>query len=162
MLHRFLLALALLAAAPTFATSFEGRVTRVKDGDSLLVFRPDVKRTSEVRLAGIDAPELAQPWGIQSRSALRLLANGKQVRVEVTDRDRYNRLVARVWLGKNYVNATMTEQGHAWAFDRYMKDSRIRAGQNAAIKARRGLWKLPPKDRVPPATWRQNHPRSAE
>ena len=150
MFRRLLFTFVLLAAIPLQASSFEGRatraafegrvtraafegrVTRVKDGDSLLVFRPDVKRTSEIRLAGIDAPEYSQPWGIQSRSALRLLVNGKQVRVEVTDRDRYNRVVARVWVGKTYVNAWMTEQGHAWAFDRYMKDSHIRAGQDAA------------------------------
>ncbi len=156
---RHLVFFLLLAIAPAAAAqNFEARVSRVKDGDSLLLFRADVKRTSEIRLAGIDAPELSQPWGIQSRSALRLLVNGKTVRVEVTDRDQYNRLVARIWLGNIYVNARMAEAGHAWAFDRYMKDSRIRAGQNAAMKAKRGLWSLPPQDRLPPATWRSRMP----
>lgn len=162
MLRSLLVTLALIVAGPVHAAGFEARVTRVKDGDSLLVFRPDLKRSSEIRLAGIDAPELAQPWGIQSRSALRMLANGRQVRVEVTNRDRYNRLVARVWLGDTYVNAWMAEQGHAWAFDRYMKDRRIRAGHNAARKAKRGLWSLPENEQLPPATWRATHARGFE
>lgn len=151
---------AILVSMPAAAAEISGRVTRVKDGDSLMLYRPDVKRTSEVRLAGVDAPELAQPWGVQSRSALRRLTLGESVRVEVTDRDRYGRLVARVWRGRTYVNAEMARLGHAWAFDRYLPDRAIRAGQTEARAARRGLWSLPPQDRLPPATWRERHPRS--
>jgi endonuclease YncB( thermonuclease family) len=150
----------LLPSAAAAASRFEGRVVRVKDGDSLLVERTDVKRVSEVRLAGIDAPELAQPWGIQSRTGLRRIVQGKPVTVEITDRDRYGRLVARVWQGRAYVNAAMTLSGNAWAFDRYLPDRAIRDGQAQAQAQRRGLWALPPEQRLPPATWRARHPRS--
>lgn len=150
----------LLAAHPALATAFDAQVVRVKDGDSVLVYRPDVKRQSEIRLAGIDAPELAQPWGIQSRSALRLLLGKKPVRVEVTDRDRYGRLVGKMWVGRTYVNAYMAETGNAWAFRRYYNDKAIREGQKAAKAAGRGLWSLPPDQRIPPADWREQHPRT--
>ena len=159
MLRPLLFTLLLALAAPLSAFSFEGRVTRVKDGDSLMIYRPDVRRESEVRLAGIDAPELAQPWGVQSRTALRRLVAGQTVRVEVTDRDRYNRLVGKMHLGRIYVNARMTHDGQAWAFARYLPDPQIRAGHDAARKAGRGLWSLPPDQRIPPATWRARHPR---
>lgn len=159
---RLLLLLLLFAGAAAEATRFEGRVVRVKDGDSLLVWRADVKRTSEVRLAGIDAPELAQPWGIQSRSALRQMVMDKPVTVTVVDRDRYNRLVGQLWQGRTYVNAELARGGHAWAFGRYLPDRRIRAAHEQARAARRGLWSLPPEDRLPPATWRDLHPRGAE
>lgn len=159
-LVRVLLVLQLLAGPAAAATRFERRVLRVKDGDSLMLERADVKRTSEIRLAGIDAPELSQPWGLQSRSALRRLVQGQQVLVEVTDRDRYGRLVARLWRGRTYVNAAMTHEGHAWAFDRYLPDRDIRAGQTAARKAGRGLWQLPPEKRLPPATWRDRYPQA--
>jgi endonuclease YncB( thermonuclease family) len=76
------------------------------------------------------------------------------------DRDRYNRLVGRVYLNRTYVNAWMTETGNAWAFSRYMPDKAIRAGQDRARAAPRGLWTLPPERRVPPATWRDQHPRA--
>lgn len=161
-LLRILLLVALLGASPAFATTFTARVVRVKDGDSIVVERHDVKRISEVRLAGIDAPELAQPWGIQARSGLRRIVLGKDVTVEVTDRDRYGRLVGKVWLGKAYVNAAMTLSGNAWAFDRYMPDKAIRAGQEEARRRKRGLWGLPAEQQVPPASWRALHPRSGD
>ena len=159
MLRILLLAVVALVADPAMAKLISGEVVRVKDGDSLMLYRPDVKRTSELRLAGIDAPELAQPWGLQARSALRRKVEGRAVRVELTDRDRYGRLVGRIWVGPTYVNAYMTQFGHAWAFDRYLKDSRIRAGQDLARREKRGLWALPPQDRLPPPTWRERNPR---
>ncbi len=161
-LRHLLLLAALFGAEPALATTFTGRVVRVKDGDSLVVERYDVKRTSEIRLAGIDAPELDQPWGIQSRSGLRRIVLGKDVQVEVTDRDRYGRLVGKLWQGRAYVNAKMTLSGHAWAFDRYLPDKEIRAGQEEAKRAGRGLWSLPEPDRIPPPSWRAQHPRSGD
>ncbi|MGL6043791.1 MAG: thermonuclease family protein [Sandaracinobacteroides sp.] len=158
MLRPLLAIFLLLFPVAAAATVFEGRVVRVKDGDSLLVERADVKRTSEIRLAGIDAPELAQPWGIQARSGLGRIVQGRTVTVEVTDRDRYGRLVGKVWQGRAYVNAAMTLSGNAWAFDRYLRDRDIRAGQDAARKAGRGLWSLPPGQRLPPPTWRERYP----
>lgn len=148
----------LLLLHPVLAATFSGEVVRVKDGDSIIVYRADMQRRSEIRLAGIDAPELAQPWGIQSRSALRRLIDGKVVEVEVTDRDRYGRLVGKVWRGRVYVNAAMTAGGHAWAYRRYLNDPAIRAGQQQARAARRGLWSLPPEQQLPPPDWRATHP----
>ncbi len=158
-LARLLLPLALLLTTPAAAvTRFEAQVLRVKDGDSLVVERKDVKRRAEIRMAGIDAPELAQPWGATARTAMRRLVMGKTVVIEVTDKDRYGRLVGRVWQGRTYVNAAMTRSGNAWAFDRYLADEEIRAGQEEAQRAKRGLWSLPPEQRLPPATWRIRHP----
>jgi endonuclease YncB( thermonuclease family) len=157
-----LLLLFLLLAAPAVARPFDARVLRVKDGDSVVVERVPQRRVMEIRLAGIDAPEMGQPWGIQSRDALRRMIGGKTVRVEVTDRDRYGRHVGRMWVGRTYVNAEMTRLGHAWAFARYLPDAEIRAGHEAARAAGRGLWSLPPADRLPPPTWRQRNPRAPQ
>lgn len=159
MLRVLLLALWLGIAGPALAARFEAVVVRVKDGDSLVVERVREKRQSELRLFGIDAPELDQPWGIQSRTALRRLVGGKTITVETMDRDRYGRLVARVWVGRTYVNAAMAWNGDAWAFTRYGPDPAITDGHKSARAAGRGLWSLPPSERVPPATWRQRNPR---
>lgn len=157
--RNLLLLIMVFLASPVLAFSFEGQVVKVKDGDSLVVLRDTVKRTSEVRLAGIDAPEYNQPWGRPSRAGLKRLVEGQTVRVEVVDKDRYGRLVGKVYVGKAYVNAAMTQSGNAWAFSRYLPDREIRAGHDAARAAGRGLWSLPPDQRIPPATWRDQHPR---
>jgi endonuclease YncB( thermonuclease family) len=150
----------LLLHGPVLAAArFEARVLRVKDGDSVVVEQLLARRRSEIRLAGIDAPEYSQPWGLQARAALSRMLGRGDVTVEVVDRDRYNRLVARVWVGRRYVNAEMVRSGNAWAFDRYVPDREIRAAEAAARTARAGLWALPPEDRLPPATWRALHPR---
>jgi endonuclease YncB( thermonuclease family) len=157
---RLLALLALVALAlPVAARPFEARVIRVKDGDSLVVERVEARRRSEVRMAGIDAPEWSQPYGQEAATALRRMVAGRTVTIEVVDRDRYNRLVARVWLGRLYVNAALVRDGHAWAFDHYLADPAIAAAQAEARRAHRGLWALPAPDRVPPATWRASHPR---
>ncbi|MCS6986398.1 MAG: thermonuclease family protein [Sphingomonadaceae bacterium] len=154
-----LLALALIAAAPAPAARFAATVLRVKDGDSLVVERVRERRVSEIRLWAIDAPELDQPWGIEARTGLRRLVGGRRVEVEAVDRDRWGRVVARMWQGRTYVNAAMTWHGDAWALRHRGADPAILAGERAARTARRGLWSLPPDRRIPPATWRQRHPR---
>jgi hypothetical protein len=74
---------------PAMAETLTGRVVGVQDGDTLtlLVGRQPVK----VRLAGIDAPELAQPYGQKAKQALSDRAYGKEARVESAGPDRYGR-----------------------------------------------------------------------
>jgi endonuclease YncB( thermonuclease family) len=144
---------------PAAAQRFEALVVKVRDGDSLVVRRNPVGRTSEVRMAGIDAPEYNQPYGRKAKAALEAMVLDRRVAMQVTDRDRYGRLVARVWVGDTYVNAAMAQGGHAWAFSRYLADRQILESARRAGLARRGLWALPPQKRVPPPVWRQQHPR---
>jgi endonuclease YncB( thermonuclease family) len=62
----FALVVEAVAAPPTTAT---GKVVSVHDGDTLTL-RTDDGRTLKVRLQGIDAPELGQPFGKRSRDEL--------------------------------------------------------------------------------------------
>jgi endonuclease YncB( thermonuclease family) len=156
---RLLGLLLLLLAGPAWSAPFEARVVRVKDGDSLVVERVNTQRVSELRLSGIDAPELGQPWGPSARAALRRLVDGRVVTVEVVDRDRYGRLVSNVWVGRASVSAAMAASGNAWAVRRYGADRQTLKGHEAARAAGRGLWSLPPEQRIPPATWRERNPR---
>ena len=51
-------------------------------------------RRHKVRLAYIDAPEIGQAHGIESRDRLRRILSDETVDVQVTDTDRYGREVA--------------------------------------------------------------------
>lgn len=155
----WLILLWLLAGPAVAAAGFEGVVVRVKDGDSILVERLREKRVDEVRLHGLDAPELAQPWGIQSRTALRRLVQGRAVRVETVGRDRYGRWLGRVTAGRTDVNLALVADGHAWAVRGYGASPAMLAAHRAAKGEGRGLWALPPDQRLPPATWRDRFPR---
>ena len=75
------------------AESLTGPVVGVHDGDTLTlrVERQPVK----ARRAGIDALELAQPYGQKAKQALSALAFGKEARVESAGPDKYGRTLER-------------------------------------------------------------------
>ncbi len=64
-----------------FADSLTGKVVKITDGDSLYVLDANYKE-HKIRLAGIDAPERKQAYGLASRKHLLSIVAGKQVTVE--------------------------------------------------------------------------------
>jgi len=131
-------------------------VARAIDGDSLIV------SGREIRLHGIDAPELAQSckrkdgaaWrcGREAKRVLARLVAGKQLRCEGLDEDRYGRLVARCLAGKTDINRAMVMRGLAVA---YADHSLAYVADEADAKAaRRGIWQGTFKR---PGDWRQIH-----
>jgi endonuclease YncB( thermonuclease family) len=75
-----------------------------------------------IRLHAIDAPESDQPHGRNARQVLSSLVFGKAVEVEPYEQDRYDRLVARLWLAHLDVNAEMVSRGMARTYRRYADD----------------------------------------
>ena len=73
-----------------------GRVVGVSDGDTITILN-DRKQQIKVRLAEIDTPESAQPYGSRAKQELSRLVYGKTVSVKVQDTDRYGRKVGRVY-----------------------------------------------------------------
>ena len=66
--------MAILAVAyPIFAIS--GKVVSIHDGDTITILQD--KQQIKVRLFGIDAPELKQPYGKKSKQFLANLIAGK-------------------------------------------------------------------------------------
>jgi endonuclease YncB( thermonuclease family) len=129
------------------------KVVSVHDGDTLtvLVERKQVK----VRLTGIDAPELRQPFGTRSRQSLAELCFGKIASLDVRGRDRYQRAVAQVTCDGKDANAEQVRRGYAWTYTRFAPpDSPLHGMQQEARAAQRGLWA----DRAPrpPWEWRRN------
>ena len=81
----------------THAGTLSGRVVGVADGDTVTVL--DTSRQQyKIRFSGIDAPERAQPFGKRSKENLSRLVFGKDVRVEWDKKDRYGRIVGKVWV----------------------------------------------------------------
>jgi endonuclease YncB( thermonuclease family) len=64
----------------------------VIDGDTIVVSK------IKVRLAGIDAPELDQPWGQKSKWEMVRICKGQVLRVELTGETSYDRLVGTCYL----------------------------------------------------------------
>lgn len=140
------------ATAKDVQQTVTGRVVGVHDGDSITVLAAGNVQL-KVRLEGIDAPELKQPFSQQSKEALSGLVFGKAVVLHVTGKDRYKRTLAVVVVDGVNVNLEMVKRGLAWRYDKYSKDTALLAAQEAARKERRGLWRDP--EPVPPWEWRK-------
>ena len=110
---------AMAQPAPLEPVRHSARVAYVIDGDTLALDGVEPR----IRLWGVDAPERDQRGAQAATDALRAVA-GQGVRVSYIeiDRDRYRRIVARVFLPDGQeINRTMIEGGTASEFCRYSK-----------------------------------------
>lgn len=156
-----LAALALLAGAAALLALFgerrfdaEGREIVVIDGDSIRL------GGEELRLAGIDAPELHQsceregrPWrcGQAAKAALERDTRRPGLRCVSSSRDKYGRWLAVCSAGGAEINGAMVRSGMAVSYGRYERE------EAEARDARRGLWAG---HFERPELWRREHPRA--
>jgi endonuclease YncB( thermonuclease family) len=105
---------------PTAAVLF-CLVVAIADGDTLTARcgEPGAYEQVKVRIAGIDAPEKAQPFGQRSKEALSDLCFREAATINPTTRDRYGRTVAEVQCKGQDVGETQVSAGMAWVFDKY-------------------------------------------
>lgn len=164
--HRRLLAalVAVTLAGTTggaVARTFLARASWIGDGDSLWVREVDGRRT-ELRLHGIDAPEICQDGGVRARDALRAAVHGALLRVTTVAVDRYGRTLATMQVEgagdaavrlaapdsladaepARSVNARLVAGGHAWNLTggAWRDDpGRYAAEQQQAADAHRGV-----------------------
>ena len=61
----------------TLADTLTGKVVKITDGDTLYVLDANYKE-HKIRLAGIDAPERKQAYGLASRKHLASIVAGKR------------------------------------------------------------------------------------
>jgi micrococcal nuclease len=122
----------LLAAAGSHANgTIEGKVVRVTDGDSLWLEPAPPGPPVELRLEGIDAPEICQAWGAEAKQALAELVLNRSVSVKTAGRDTHGRTLGTLTLDGRNINKTLVQEGHAWStrwkYDRgpYVADERM-------------------------------------
>jgi micrococcal nuclease len=187
-----LLALCCCVVLSTQAETYTARVIVVMDGDTVMVLREGGSEAAghppaylsrvlrggqkiKIRLAKIDAPENAQPFGKQSRDSLLEIVGKKQVQIDSRAVDQYGRIVGLITVGGLDVNQEQVRRGMAWAaegwrqsrrvptgvplageYSHYHSDETYRALQSEARQAKRGLWAQ--YNPQAPWQWRKLHP----
>ena len=119
------------------------RVTRVIDGDTIAI-----EGGYRVRYIGIDTPEIhpeLEPFGIEALEVNRKLVEGKKVRLErdVSETDKYGRLLRYVYVDNVLVNAELVRNGlaEAKAYPPDIKYQDYLEGLEAeARQTGRGMW----------------------
>jgi endonuclease YncB( thermonuclease family) len=148
-------------------SSYEGKVIKVADGDTITI-RTSKNEKIKVRLTGIDAPESNQPFGKASKEKLASFIANMPVRIEAYKNDRNGRVLAKVWVqpsdcascGKTLnVNHAQILAGMAWWYRRYAKElsdedrGRYESAEDESRKRKRGLWSA--RSPVAPWDWRR-------
>lgn len=147
----------LLVALPATAETLSGYVVSIADGDTITLLG-EGNQQHKIRLAGIDAPEKAQPFGQKSKSNLSAMLFNRDVVAECGKTDRYRRKICKVLVGGTDANLQQIKTGMAWWYRTYAKEQAPQDREDYEIaefdaKVRRaGLWA--DKNPVPPWEWR--------
>ncbi len=123
------------------------RVKKVVDGDTIIL-----ENGEAVRYIGIDTPEVRarskggpECYALEAKEANKKLVSGKKVRLEkdVSERDRYGRLLRYVYVGDVFVNEYLVKEGYAKAVS-YPPDVKyqdlFRKAERYAREHNKGLW----------------------
>jgi micrococcal nuclease len=115
----------------------------IHDGDTLRIRQGE--KVTKVRFCGIDAPELAQPLGVESRDYLKRLVGDGAVRVVMVEKDKYDRTVAELFLADGRsVNVEMVRAGMAYHYAKYSGNCSVRSAivqaESQAQANHLGVW----------------------
>lgn len=151
----------MLCASAMLAQALEGTVTRVTDGDTVWVRPAAGGKPVKVRVQGIDAPEICQPWGREAKQALEALVLGRGVHLDRDDlRDGHGRRLGRLWRDGEDVGARLVREGHAWSHRWRRDEGPYFIEEVDARAAKRGLFADP--RAIPPREFRRRHACDAE
>jgi endonuclease YncB( thermonuclease family) len=141
------LLLVVVQAAPAAMAGPDSRATVLSIGDRDTIRVQQGAKRITIRLACIDAPEMAQaPNGANARSYLQSrLRVGSSVTIKTKTVDRFGRTVAEV-IGEVNLNLALVEDGMAFAYRRYLGQCDAREYLDAEFRASRsryGVWRVP-------------------
>jgi micrococcal nuclease len=137
----------------TVNRGFDAKVSRVIDGDTLEIRYGDNKKET-IRLLLVDTPETVHPnmpvqsFGPEASQYAKDMLTDKKVQIEldVSDRDKYGRLLAYVWIGDRMFNELLLEQGLARVAYIYPPNvkyvDQFRDVQKKAQQAGLGIWSI--------------------
>jgi endonuclease YncB( thermonuclease family) len=126
----------------TILTASEKKI-QVIDGDTIHIGK------LKYRFFGIDAPEIKQvcekdnikiQCGVIAKSVLQNKIADKIPECVVKDKDRYQRLVAECFVGKESLSRFMVREGYAVAYSQYSKD--FIDDEKYAKENKLGIWSM--------------------
>jgi endonuclease YncB( thermonuclease family) len=113
-------------------------VLRVIDGDTI-----ETGSGLKIRLKGINTPERDMPFYFEAKNFLNESVFGKKIEIKHYGSDRYNRLLAHVFLDGRHINKEIVKEGfgtlYYYEHDEYY--SEINKAEEFARDNQKGIWK---------------------
>jgi micrococcal nuclease len=124
---------------------------KVLDGDTVVI--REESQSYRLRLLDIDAPELHQAFGKQSKRSLTQLCLNASISVQPQGKDPYGRILGHLYCGKQDASQSQIALGMAWFNQRYSRRHELQALQKQAQQQALGLWQQ--SNPMPPWQWRR-------
>lgn len=115
------------------------RIIRVKDGDTFVGLWNGQKH--DCRIANIDAPELKQHFGIESKDSLSKYILGRVLILDSLKQDIYKRSIVTLKIGNKRLDSISIRNGWAWQYIGYNDETILANSMQEAILEGKGLWK---------------------
>lgn len=123
-----------------FYGQVEGKIVKVKDGDTVVLLDAENKMIT-IRLSGVDCPEKNQDYGTTAKKFTSDAIFGKQVKFERISTDLYGRQIGWVYYDtdKN-LSEELLKNGLAWHYRKYDKSKILEVLEQVARKDRINIW----------------------
>ena len=154
LLYLVLILISIAAALHVFFSKprQRGKVVFIPDGDTIIIENLSRKQF-KIRLEHIDAPDISQAYGEESKEFLMSLIFGKTVSVVTDKKDKYGRHVGIVFYGWKNINLASIKAGMAWYTSRYSNEEDFEEAEKEAREELNGLWEDP--SPTPPWNYRK-------
>lgn len=132
-------------------------VSDVHDGDTITYIKTNKDKKKIVlkgRLYGIDAPELQQEFGNESKEYLSELILNQNIYIHEMSTDIYGRSIVKLFIDEIYINEALVRLGYAWSYKEYNNNNFIlNEAETKARTNRLGLWNT--SSPIYPSHWRK-------
>lgn len=126
-------------------TEKEATLSKCIDGDTAVLIVDGNKES--VRFLAIDAPESVDPYGKEASDyTCNLLENANEIKVEIEEKsqkDKYNRLLAWVWIDSELIQLMLVENGLSkvkYLYNDYKYTDLLIDAQKEAKSKKIGIW----------------------
>lgn len=117
------------------------------DGDTIEIWDSINHKQQGIRIANIDAPELLQPYGTTSRDSLQQLILTKKLSIQITNTDKYGRLVAVLRFNGCRYDSLAVLKGWVYVYPHYCNFYQLYSLEIRAKFNHSGVWNIQPQVR---------------
>lgn len=125
------------------------------DGDTIYVYDSIICDVVKCRLNNIDAPELMQNYGKNSRDSVQKIVHNAKLKVITTGIDKYGRHLCDVYVNSLPLDSIIVANGWGFVYYKYLKKKSLIFAESRARSQKKGVWNLQPTQR--PWDYRSQH-----
>jgi hypothetical protein len=114
------------------------------DGDTIEVWDSLQHKQIGLRIANIDAPELLQNFGINSRDSLQKMISNCKMKIKIQNIDKYGRNVSIVYFNDKRFDSISIANGWSYVYRPYLSYPKLLLVEAIARSKHLGVWAIQP------------------